>query len=137
MTKEDWKVVEENLKHLLDIVELQCDGYKVSLVLKRETQFKNSIMVYVNGSFKGEWMDKECEESRRFLRKVSRSLYNQKQKQAFGKLSKRLQKEMKIDISKTYSYYMPTWTSFNSLKRHLIKENSSIELITKTEGVRS
>lgn len=129
LTKEEWKIVEEKLKRLLDIVDLICDGYKVSLVLNRETQFKNAIMVYVNGTCKGEWCMTECEESRRFLRKISRSAYSQKQNNAYNKLSKRLQKEMKIDIKKTYSYYLPTWTSFNALKRHLIKENSSIELV--------
>lgn len=130
MTKEEWKEVEERLKRLMDIVELQCDGYKVSLVLKRESQFKNSIMVYVNGVFKGEWMEKDCEESRRFLRKVTKSLMSQKQRKEYKKFPKRLQKQLKWDERK-YSYYVPTWTSFNSLKRHLIKENSSIELIKK------
>lgn len=128
MTKEDWKVVEDKLKHIMDVVELQCDEYKVSLVLKRENQFKNSIMVYVNGVFKYEWMNKDCEESRRFLRKVTKSLYSQKRKQAYNKLPKRIQKELKTDINKVFIYYMPTWTSFNSLKRNLIKENNNIKL---------
>jgi len=128
LTKEDWKVVEDKLKHIMDVVELQCDEYKVSLVLKRENQFKNSIMVYVNGVFKYEWMNKDCEESRRFLRKVTKSLYSQKRKQAYNKLPKRIQKELKTDINKVFIYYMPTWTSFNSLKRNLIKENNNIKL---------
>lgn len=129
MTKEEWKEVEEKLKRLWDIVKLKCDEYEVGLVLERHGQFKNEIMVYVNGEFKHEWINKECEESRRFLRKVTRALYSQKKKQAYNKLSKRVRKQLNIDIDKTFRYYLPTWTSFNSLKRHLIKENSSIELI--------
>jgi hypothetical protein len=49
LTKDDWKVVEEKLMHLMDVVELQCDEYKVSFLLRRITQFKNAILVYVNG----------------------------------------------------------------------------------------
>lgn len=131
MTSEEWKKVEERLKSLHDIVKLKCDEYEVSLALGRVSQFKNEILVYIGGVFKGAWLSIECEERRRFLREVSKSTYSRKQKEHFKKLSKKTQKEIGIDINRTYSYYMPTWTSFNALKRHLIKNNANIELINK------
>lgn len=133
MTKEEWKEVEGKLKSFYCIVKLRCDEYEISLVIVRISQFKNEIQIYVNGVVKGEWLNKECEESKRFLRKVSKSLYSQKHKLSYKKLSKRMQKEIGLDIDKTYSYYLPSWTSFNSLKRQLIRENNSIELIQEAE----
>jgi hypothetical protein len=130
MTKDEWKKVEEKMKRLHDIVELQCDPYKVKLVLSRISQFKNGILVFVNEQIKGEWLLNECEERRRFYRKITKSLGMKKsQKELFKKMSKRLQKEIMAD--RKYSYYSEYWTSFNSLKRHFIKENGSIELIKK------
>jgi hypothetical protein len=50
-----------------------------------------------------------------------------KQKELFNKMSKKLKKEILAD--RKYSYYSEYWTSFNAMKRHLLKENSSIELV--------
>lgn len=128
VTAQEWKEIDEKLKSIFNIVELMCDGYKLSVRLERCGQFKNAIAVYINGQIKGEWY-KECEESRRFFKKVSKSLYPQKQKDKWKKMSKKAKVQLEIDIDKKYFYYTPLWTSFNSLKRHLIKENKEIELI--------
>jgi hypothetical protein len=131
---EEWKEIDEKLKSIFRVVELMCDGYKLSIKLERCGQFKNAIAVYINGQIKREWY-KECEESRRFFRKVSKSLYSQKEKDTFKKMSKKTRSYLEIDIDKQYSYYTPLWTSFNSLKRHLIKENKEISLVVKeSEG---
>ena len=127
MTNEDWQEIEEKLKSLFLIVKLRCDEYEVSIKLQRINQFKNVIAVYVNGQIKAEWMAKECEESRRFFRKVIKSTMSRKQKDAFKKLPRKLQKE--FEINSTYSYYDPSWTSFKSLKKHLIENNNNIGII--------
>lgn len=127
LTAEEWKEIEEELKLIYSMVKLRCDGYEVSITLARVTQFKNAIVVYVNGVVKGEWLLKECEESRRFFRKVTKSVLTPKQKKSLQKLPKKLQKELGID--KTVSYYLADWTSFRALKKHLIEHNQSIELI--------
>lgn len=129
MTPEEWKEVEEKLNSLFSTVKLKVDGYELTIVLRRITQFKNAIVVYVNGQVKGEWLIKECEESRRFFREVRKSVYTTKQKKAYAKLSKKLRAEMGIDIDKTYSYYLADWTSFKALKKKLIEQNNSIELV--------
>jgi hypothetical protein len=73
----------------------------------------------------------ESEEARKFFRKVSKSAYSKKRKEAYMKLSKKMRKEIGIDIDKKYSYYLADWTSFRSLKQHLIKQNTSIELMSE------
>lgn len=92
---------------------------------------KNVIMVYVGGVEKGKWLTEECEERKRFCRPITKSAMSQKQKNNLKKLPKKTQKmlikELKLD--RTFTYYSFSWTSFNSLKRHLIKQNTSIELI--------
>ena len=126
MNKEEWNDVENKLQSFFDMAKLRCDGYEVTLRLERLNQYKNAIMVYVNGVFKGEWLNGESEEAKRFYNKVTKTLSNSRSK-AFKKLPKKLQKELKTEYS--YSYYLPYWTSFSSLKRHFIRENKSIELI--------
>jgi hypothetical protein len=132
VTNEEWKEIEKRLQSFYDIVKLKIDGYEISILLKRTNQFKNELAVYVNGLIKGEWLIKECEESRRFYKKVTKSLMTQKQKKALQKLPKKEQKRLTsmLKLDRTYSYYLAGWTSFNSLKKHLIKENKSIELIS-------
>lgn len=117
-------------------VELRCDGYEVTLVLVRISQFKNGIKVYIAGVIKGEWLVNDCEERQRFFRPVKRSVFTQKQKAAMKKVSKRLrQKAGLLDPDASFTYYAPYWTSFRALKRHFIKHNSDIELIREQKEV--
>lgn len=132
MTSQDWKEVEECLKSFYSSVQLNCDGYEITLRLERIDQFKNVIVVYVNGEWKGKWSIEDCEERRRFFRPVKKSTFSQKQKAALKKMSKRLrQKYGYPDPDASYTYYAPYWTSFRALKSHLIKKNSTIKLISK------
>ncbi len=129
MTKEEWKEVEERLTGLNIPVMLICDGYKVALMLERVDQFKNGIMVYVNGCFEGRWIIQDCEERRRFLRPVNKFMYSTKQRSILKKMSKRLRKKIGLDPDAKHTYYHFYWTSFMYLKSHLIKHNSNIELV--------
>jgi len=123
MTTEEWIEVQEKLKGFYDIVKLKIDEYEVSIVLERIDQFKNGLIVYVNGKH----LTEDCEERRRFYRPVTKSILSAKQKKSFGKLSKKVSAELE---SKTkYTYYSYYWTSFGGLKKHIIKNNSSIEVI--------
>jgi len=129
LTTQDWKEVKENPKLFYSNVRLKCDGYEVTLVLGRIAQFENAILVYVNGEMRGKWLTEDCQERRRFMQPVKKSLYSQKQKAAMKKMSKKFRTKYDIDPDKAYTYYRPHWKSFNSLKRHLIKHNESIELV--------
>lgn len=126
VSQEDWKKIEEKLKSFYSIVTLNCDGYKVTLFLKRIDQFKNAIAIYVNGVVKGKWQIESCEESRRFLRPVTKSVFSPAQKAAIKKLRKK-ERDQWLEKSK-YTYYAADWTSFRSLKKHLIANNKEITL---------
>lgn len=127
MIPRDWKEVEESLKNFWSPVKLKCDGYELTLSLERINQFKNGIMVYVNGVMKVKWMIEDCEERRRFFRSVTKSFLSPKKKAALKKLSKK--NRLQLEEMTRYISYYPYWTSFRALKSHLIKNNSEIELV--------
>lgn len=129
LSPQDWKGIEERLKFLESPVKLNCDGYEITLVLQRISQFSNAIMVYVNGKFNGKWLMDDCEERRRFCQARKRSLLDSKQKAAIKRWPKK--DRLAMVARAKYISYSPHWTSFRSLKNHLIKNNKSIELINE------
>jgi hypothetical protein len=129
MTKEEWKQAEAALKSLYYPVILKADGFEVTLILERVGAYKNMIMVYIGGQFKGKWLSEDCEERRRFLQKKVRSLLTAKQKAGLKKLSKKRQKEFAESYHTDYEIYTPQWSSFGALKKHLISNNENIDLV--------
>lgn len=126
MTAEEWKQVEEKLKSFYTFVKLKCDEYVIEITLQRDGPFKNVLMVYINGKIEGEWFE-DCEEARRFYQLKTKSLLSANQKKVYKKLPKKMRGEL-AERAK-YHYYTPYWTSFRSLKAHLIKNNTDIQLI--------
>jgi len=130
MTSQEWKEVEKALQSLYSLVKLNCDGYEITLCLNRITQFKNAIVIYVNGVIKGKWFFDDCEERRRFLRPIKKYLYSQKERNELKKMLKSYRKGSKsLDPNVMFTSYDYEWRSFKALKSHLIKNNHNIELI--------
>ena len=130
MTKEDWAKVQEALSGLYKTVRLNVDGYNVALQLRMATAYKNVIAIYVNDVFKGEWMLNDCEERRCFVQKREKSFYSPKEKERLNKVSKKMLKELKINIEAKFEYYQNHWSSFGALKKHLIANNKEITLVS-------
>ena len=130
MTKQDWAYVEGRLKKQYHRVGLNCDGYRVSLLLSRVGDFELAITVFVNGEINGSWLVNDCEERRRFMKPTTKYVMSAKDHKSWVKdFGKRWLKAHGTDVDKTYTSYLPWWKSFRSLKAHLIKNNSSIELV--------
>jgi len=124
MTKEEWKKVEEDLKILYNRVNLDCDGYLITLVLARHGIYKNLIDVFINGKISYLWTQNDCEERKRFFYECKKFLYSKKDRKRLTKLKFRSD-----SINKKFSIYYPFWNTFSSLKRHLIKNNKEIKLV--------
>lgn len=137
MTKEEWKDVEGDLRGAYGAVKLTIDGFDISL----QRQIDNNHIVttiYVDGSIKvinlgGE----ETEINRRFYRPSTRYLRKMKpgenREKEIRKL-KRLGLGKYADIyQKRVTMFWPWWNNFNSMKKHLIKNNESIEFAKKNE----
>ena len=129
MTKEEWKVVEEKLKIPGRPVNMICDGYQLALSLERIALMKLAICVYIDNKMRGSMILEDCEERRRFFQPHARSVYSSKEKKELIKLfGKRWLKAKGTNIDAVHIQYYPWWKSFKSLKSHLIKNNTSIEL---------
>lgn len=126
MTKEEWKRTENALMQIGNIVKLNIDGYKLSLLLMQIKIYKNEILFEVDSKLK---LPSEVTEEirKRFYPVTRKCVYN---KSKLKKLSKRRQKELLSDPHAYYEYYSVTWTSFHKLKKHLIENNENIELIS-------
>lgn len=148
MTKEDWQTVEKSLDVPYSKVELMCDGYRVALQLtpmsKSRHVVRYMIMVYVDGWMRYEWLNKDCEERRRFLCPCERFSSKPKQRAALKRIQKQLSKkrmrEMGLDTAlfdpdHKFTYWNPYWTSFRALKRHLVANNVEIILAWTSKDV--
>lgn len=129
MTAEDWKKVEAALSGPYGCASFTVDGYALTLQVKQVKPLKFAVMVYVNGWFKGELLQNDCEERRRFYCPKKGRVFTAASKAKLTKgLSKRAIARYLPDIDKTFSYWLPVWSSFAPLKRHLVANNKSIEL---------
>ncbi len=131
MTATDWEKVENKLSYPFGGVKLRIDGYDVNVMVEKEKpgSLKYVLVVYVDGYIKGEWITNDCEISRKFYCKKTKSLLTNyvRKSSAFKHMKKKEQEEW---IKKyTYEYYSPYFTSFKRLKTHFTKNNDSIELI--------
>jgi hypothetical protein len=88
--------------------------------------------MYINGWFKGEWMqaDKPVREQR-YLRKSVRQMYSAAVKaKAEKEAGKRFVKKY---LSGTITLFDPTWSSGRAVIAHLCKVCDSIEILTNDE----
>ena len=127
MTDEQWKEVEKKLFPPFGRVELEIDGYKVTITAQLVEKMKFSFVVYVNGFIRAEWSMNDCEIRRRFYYESKKSLLKGSEKAKIKKMRKSVREE--IMKSAQYSVFLPYWGSFSRLKSHLIKNNQSIELV--------
>lgn len=128
MTAEQWKQVEKRLKIIsFDYVVLKIDGFEVSLALRQVSQFRNAIVVYVNGVFSGKFLTEDCEERRRFFPCKKHCATNANELRKMGVKSKK--EIQKLKESLTYDTYLSAWTNFKAMKKHFETNNNSIELV--------
>lgn len=133
-TAAEWTEIDERLKHFLEPVHLRIDGFEVWLELRQISQFRNAIFVYVNGYFKGKWFVDDTEEAKRFfpLRRIN--LYSPAERKRLIKAVGKRQAERSFGLSKYREQRGWNWTSFRSLKRHLVENNDCIEVVHPKEA---
>ncbi len=77
MTKEDWGVFEKKLSDPYGgVVRLLVDGYEITVIVVQEKPLHFSLVLYVDGKFKTEWIANDCDIRRRFFRKCSKKVYS-------------------------------------------------------------
>lgn len=110
-------------------VELECDGYRISLQVKQKSPLKFVIMTYINGKFVHEWMrpDKNHPESK-YLRQHNYPAYTPKQRANAVKLLGKKNAE-KQGFHKKLFIYDPTFLSPTSAINHICKVSQAIKVL--------
>jgi hypothetical protein len=100
-------------------VELECDGYRISLQVKQKSPLKFVIMTYINGKFVHEWMrpDKNHPESK-YLRQHIISYVPPNSKCCQITRKKNAEKQ---GFHKKLFIYDPTFLSPTSAINHIVK----------------
>ncbi len=125
MTEKQWNAAEGRLGIPCAMITLKVDGYRIDIQTQLD-KMKLVLAVYVNGEIRLDWGSTDCEIRRKFYFGEKRTLLSRKQREDLKKEKKAIQKAVKEKME--YKVYTPYWNSFRSLKRHLIKNCTSIEL---------
>lgn len=134
MQQQDWDDLKEQMNCPFGRMKLKCDQFEVTLSQEVNSKSRKWVTtVYVDGVIKGAWCfagdngEPLHEEARRFMRKVSKSVFNAREVEGYRKA---LGKKRAAEIAaRRHVYFRADWTSFNSLKRHLLANNQAIERI--------
>ncbi|WP_459199068.1 hypothetical protein ACQVRX_11325 [Ralstonia pseudosolanacearum] len=130
LTREQIIAIDHELSRPYGMARLECDGYRVDVHVEHAKGLTYSLMVYVNDQWNPAWTLGNCEEARRFMRPMSRSLFTAKRKaeltKAFGK---RGVKQACPNLDKKITQYVPTWSSAKPMLRHFLKTCSDISLV--------
>lgn len=135
LSKEQWQVIEKQLSFPYSKVKLKCDEYEVSAVVEKIKGLKFCVTVYVDGVYRGEWMDGKHEQPLKFHRKMRRYFLNGKKRQyCIRELSKRgipaaSKKMYRKWLDQYHEYWVPFFPSARSFCRHIQKTCTNIELI--------
>lgn len=107
MQQHEWEKAREKIK-LGESVTMSIDGYEVTLKPVKYNGFSTAVLPFINGEYKSEWLTHNCEERRRFY-------------------SARIEEYRGIGFVDCRA----VWTSFELMKSHFEKNNSSIELLKR------
>lgn len=130
ITAQQWKEIEERLSYPGASAYLQCDQYLVTIRIGVH-KMRMYFLIYVDGWMKGEWMTTDCDIRRRFLCPVKDNVFKgvpTKFRRGKPYISKKDKKKYE------FTYYVSSWRSFSSMRKHFLKNNSAIERLSVEEG---
>ena len=127
LTDADRKSLCKQLSYAHAWVDLDCDGYAVSIYTFQMRPLQYGLFVLIGGHFKGAWLLDDCEERRRFMRPVSRYRFNKSVRTTSA--LRRMFGRKKID-SKVVSYKV-VWLSPRAMLRHFEGNNKIITIVPR------
>jgi hypothetical protein len=126
MTKEDWKQIEQ-IVNKGGSVDIRIGDDVITIKLGR-MKLKLVYTIFVNGEIKGEWFTKDgdCGIAERYYCKKQMNMYNNYKDiiKVLGK--RRAKKEGFLD---KFEFYVPSFSSFRTLKSQYISRHKNIELV--------
>jgi hypothetical protein len=125
LSKADVTKIVEQLSMPWGAVMLDCDGYDVRLWVAEVGALKFEVATYVNGCFKADWLQADCEERRRFMRPLKRYVYTAKDRK-----NRRLRAALKpLDIDRKIVFFTPFWPTAKAALNHIQRNNTDIKLL--------
>ena len=129
LTNEQWKEIERQVVVLRQTVTLAIDGFKVELTVIPVDKLRMGIAVWVKGTLNGPKTLTTADKHRRFWQPHKKSVLPTKPMPGYKKAAWK-----KYRDEHSYTVYYPYWTSFRSMRRHLVTNNESIRLISDIGG---
>lgn len=130
LSKEQKEQIIKELSHTFGTVMLKCDDDHITLAVEQVKSLKYRVVIYVNGKWKGEWLDSAKNfPEQKYLNKRVRSLYSKAEVASMQKKFGKRATNNFMSLNKTYVTYDLTWASGKMVLNHLIKVSKSIELI--------
>jgi hypothetical protein len=134
LSKEEKEKLISELSMPWGSADLKCDGYLISLRVRRFTELTFRVVAYVNGYMKGSWTSaRNPTPEQKFLRKSVRPNVSAGKK---AKLEKQFGKRMIAKdefVNGSYSYYINDWGSGKAVINHLVKVCDSITIADEAE----
>ena len=129
LTNEQWKEIERQVVVLGQTVALAIDGFKVKMMMTPIDRYRNGIALFVVGTLNGPKTLTTAEKHRRFWQPHRKSVLPTTPMPGYKKAAWK-----KYRDEHSYTVYYPYWTSFRSMRRHLVTNNESIRLISDIGG---
>ncbi len=129
LTKQDKESIKKELNSCFGgLVSLDCDGYIVQASTQKIAEMKLGIHVYVNGYFKGKWLDVEkgYDEGKRF--------YPAHKKRLISKKDAKILKWKESDCVREFR--RPWFSTPNAFINHICKHNENVRVISSQEAKR-
>lgn len=133
LTKEQKKLIEERLAHPYGRVEFLIDGHNVIARVEPYKVQSWTVVVYVDGSWKGEYLKLGHDFQKRFYRLIKVAIFKPKEKAKLIKGFGKREASKRFDFNKVHSYAVPDWTNVKSMLRHFESSNESVVFVDHQE----
>lgn len=131
ITKEEWEAIAAELSRPHGRVELKCGEHIVSFQVELTKVLKYSIHTYVDGFWRGEWMDGKSEIGQEFFRRKECFARTPKEREAFIKAmgGSRCPKKYRDIANAKFVMHTYAWPSVTPLRQHYKKHHPDAEVI--------
>lgn len=133
LTKEQKALIELRLAAPYGRVEFQIDGHAVLARVEPYKTRRWTVVVYVDGVWKGEYLKVGHDFQKRFYRLIKVSWYNPKQKAKLIKVFGKREANKRFFFEKASYCAVPNWDSVKSMLRHFEANNESVVFVDHQE----
>lgn len=130
LSREEIQRIDTELSLPYGCVVLRCDSETVTIQVQRAKPRRYDMMVYVNGWFRGSYLNEAAPEHR-FYRPSKIRAYSPSHRMHIEKqFGKRKARMYFPDLDKTKTIFLPTWNTPGSMLRHFARVSKAVTLVS-------